>query len=378
MKKFSLQIIVALIALLLMAFTCDKKDEGPLEPATTGAIAGNVIEYGNNKPVENAKVYSTPATEVIATGEYGSYRINTVKPGTYTVFCVKNGYDTLQSSVTVVAGSTARADFILQLTDTLKSNKYGRISGIVKNSKDDSFVKNVLIKTTPSTMQVMTNDKGEFLIDKVLPGTYKINASKNGYETTETSINVIAGYTASAHIHISTIDIISEINNGIITGKITDGAEGKGISGAVISTTPSASSVTSDADGNYRIEKLSPGEFTITATKSGYTSATTKVVVKTGLTTRADLVLLKANGIIKGTVVGTDNYPIAGVQIKTDPGTAIVTTDANGQFTLDNIAPGKYKLLASKQDYIDFTTDIVVTAGNITKADFILKVIGSN
>ena len=77
-----------------------------------------------------------------------------------------------------------------------------------------------------------------------------------------------------------------------IEGRITD-HNGNPIKGAIITTAPSSSSVSTDADGKYIIRKLKSREYSISVFKTGYAEETVTVLVG-GLDypTRGDIQIL--------------------------------------------------------------------------------------
>jgi len=74
-----------------------------------------------------------------------------------------------------------------------------------------------------------------------------------------------------------------------ITGQVSDKATTNIVSGASITTNPTTSSVASDANGNYTIPNLQAGQYSVTATKDGYSPATISVTVTEGNTSTADI-----------------------------------------------------------------------------------------
>jgi hypothetical protein len=88
-----------------------------------------------------------------------------------------------------------------------------------------------------------------------------------------------------------------------IEGRVTD-HNGKPIMGAIVTTTPASSSVSSDADGKYTIRKLSSKEYKVHVTKTGYAEET--VTVKVGgfdYPTRGDIQILPESMLVDETVV---------------------------------------------------------------------------
>jgi len=82
--------------------------------AKTGNIEGKVLNKIDGSAIPNAVVWTTPPTSRVLTRTDGSYYIDGVEPGTYTVFASASGFHTDSIRITVVAGNSARADFMLE------------------------------------------------------------------------------------------------------------------------------------------------------------------------------------------------------------------------------------------------------------------------
>ena len=93
-----------------------------------------------------------------------------------------------------------------------------------------------------------------------------------------------------------------------ITGKVLDKTSNSALSGAVITTNPTTSSVTTDANGNYTIPDVSAGQYTVTAAKDGYGSSFVTVTVTEGNTVNADIQLetLKPQLAVSSEVIDFD------------------------------------------------------------------------
>ncbi len=76
-----------------------------------------------------------------------------------------------------------------------------------------------------------------------------------------------------------------------ISGKVTDD-QNRPLSGAIVTTEPSTSSVSTDELGNYRIGGLPGGTYTIRATLMGYVGYPVRIEVRGFEPTRADLKLI--------------------------------------------------------------------------------------
>jgi hypothetical protein len=81
----------------------------------------------------------------------------------------------------------------------------------------------------------------------------------------------------------------AEQRTGKITGKAVDSSDGSSVPFANVVTEPPTGSVTTDADGNYTMHSVPPGNYTIIAIKLDATSREVRVAVTASETTTADL-----------------------------------------------------------------------------------------
>jgi len=81
--------------------------------ATTGTIAGTVRESATGTPIPGASVTVQGLAEATTTQTDGTYALAGIPEGTYTVDVSAVGYETATQEVTVTAGETVVADFLL-------------------------------------------------------------------------------------------------------------------------------------------------------------------------------------------------------------------------------------------------------------------------
>jgi hypothetical protein len=252
---------------------------------TTGTLTGKVLNLTTNQPIPNAIITTLPATSSIIADEKGTYIIDKLAPGNYTVTAKKNGYQSASADILITRGKTTIADLVMKFTDTTSTTIPGKIEGIAHDVLGQG-ISGVNICTDPATSTVTTGASGSYSIDKVTPGKVKLTASKNGYTPVTLTVNVVSGLTVTADF-----ELVS--TSGTIEGTVTDDSTGRVISGVNIKTTPGTSTVTTDSYGKYRISNITPGVFTITAEKIGYGNGTASVTVKAGVVTNADMVMKK-------------------------------------------------------------------------------------
>jgi thermitase len=158
----------------------------------------------------------------------------------------------------------------------------GEIAGQVTDAEDGSAIFGVQV--TDSTRAALTDADGSYAIDNVPPGTYQVAASKEGYETSSLTVNVLSGNTAVANFSLSQI-----IVPGSISGSVTDARDGSPIVGAAVSD--GTRTATTDTSGGYTIADVPPGSYEVTASKEGYESSTSSVTIISGASSVLDFSL---------------------------------------------------------------------------------------
>jgi hypothetical protein len=113
------------------------------------------------------------------------------------------------------------------------------------------------------------------------------------------------------------------------------------------------------ASGAFTFSDLEPGAYQITVERAGYVSAPENkgktVTVKAAENTSDFKLTLLRTGAISGHVFDTDGEPLGRVSIQVLPlrkgatGGSYATTDDHGEYRAFELAPGKYKVVASHQ-----------------------------
>ena len=132
----------------------------------------------------------------------------------------------------------------------------------------------------------------------------------------------------------------------------------EGIGGATVTLTGSGTSrrLITPEDGTFHFEQLSPGKYTVSVAKEGYSleSGAKELEVHAGGCAYAweDLVVDRR---ITGKVTGVDGFPVAGIEVQLVPTrptqenqlpfpVAEAKTDDTGTYEIRNLRPGEYYL----------------------------------
>ena len=156
---------------------------------------------------------------------------------------------------------------------------------------------------------------------------------------------------------------------GSITGRVTDSSTGAALSATTVSY--SGGSATTDSNGNYTLSNVPAGTYNVTASHSGYNSATSSVTVTaaTSSTLNFQLTATSSAGAITGRVTDSSTAAaLSGATVSYSGGST--TTDANGNYTLSNVAAGTYSVTASHSGYNNQTNSVTVASGTTATLNF--------
>lgn len=165
------------------------------------------------------------------------------------------------------------------------------------------------------------------------------------------------------------------MTRGSVSGCVKESAFGARLAGATVTLSPGGYSTTTDSMGNYyfpnsaNLTLVSPGTYSVTASKSGFANQTVaNIAVAAGQNAVANFSLpASGTGSVTGRV--TDPFTslgIAGVTVTISPGGKSATTDVNGDYLVQNLAPSTYNVSGSKYGFRGFTHLGLVVAVNDT------------
>jgi hypothetical protein len=106
----------SIVALLCMTalWGCSKET---ITPETFGNIDGQVLHSETEEGVGGVNITTSPATNSIITKQDGSFNLNEVTTGNYTITASKSNYESATVSVNVREGKTATAQIFLDPED---------------------------------------------------------------------------------------------------------------------------------------------------------------------------------------------------------------------------------------------------------------------
>ena len=165
----------------------------------------------------------------------------------------------------------------------------GDIKGTVKDYKTGELISNCGVSLSPGGKSASTDQNGVFSFKDLESGVYTLTFSKSGYDDEIRDVTVVTGQTSSVSVLLKE----SSSKVGSIIGAVKDYDDARLISNCQVALSPGGKTFTTSTDGKYEFNGLTPGEYSLSFSKSGYTEDSKSVTVKAGELTTVDC-LLKA------------------------------------------------------------------------------------
>ncbi len=354
----------------------------------SGGISGNVTDAATGSPLPDVMIRALNATgtnsEYAFSDAKGNYQIiQNLPTGTYNVtveFATGYLYTTI-SDVSVTEGvMTTGVNFALSAS--------GVINGTVTAANTGAALQGILVEAENVNGAYaafgITNAAGQYTLNTNLPtGTYNVTEFfPTGYLTnTISGVSVIAGQTTTQDIQLHP--------SGIISGTVTNSANGQPIPDVTILATSSSGNggfATTDASGNYQVNtNLNTGNYTVEALYgSQFQTYPTNVTVTAGQTTSGiDFTFtVTPSGTVTGQVTSSAGGPVADayVTVQGTSGSESNYTDSNGNYIISSgLGTGTYNVTVTATGYSSQQqTGISVTVNQVTSnVNFVLTPIPS-
>ena len=352
-------------------------------------VEGIVTEtYGTGRPIENADVSFIPKQAgpfsfvpgrenglMVQTDSAGRYLISRIPAAAVKIGAVASGFARTEKEVSAMPATIARCDFQL--------SKGSEISGTITDTQGKGVCAariSARAEQLTRPIEVRSGRDGRFLLMGVLPGSYELQVSHDGFAPK--SLASVAAPTTGVHVSLQRLASIHVQVNG---------AKGWMLSSYDVTVKRVASG--SDAFESTSIPcmhiRTAPGEFGLI---TGLHPSVTPYVLQVGAPGHAHgfsepfevcldqepaliAVHLDVGAGMEGQVYGSDGEPLAGVLVMTLPcelgdgplaahrmskmNTNITKTwahtDSNGMLSIPLLAPGLYFLRLSHPQYSDIT-----------------------
>ena len=246
----------------------------PVTP-TTGTVSGTVMNSATNELISGATITVVGTSLNASTNDAGSYTILQVPEGTYRLSVTSSGYTGGSGSVTVTADTTSTMNF--SLTPVTMPGETNRVIGVVLDSSTGNMVSGATL-TLSNNMTVTTQSSGAFQFSNVPVGSYALTVNAQGYnEYTDSDVEVTVGLPTSLRISLEPV-----AQPATVQVTVTDSNDASPISGATV--TLGGNTATTGANGMSTFNNVPAGDYTVSATATGYERGTASVTATAGST----------------------------------------------------------------------------------------------
>jgi hypothetical protein len=230
-------------------------------------------------------------------------------------------------------------------------------------------VSGVVVRIQGTGVQSTTNALGQYAFYGLYNGTYTLEATKAGYTFTPPTLSVPvngANVTGQNFVAVQSISV-----SGTVTGEIQEG-----VTVTMVGPDPStaATSVITDASGDYRIWNVAAGVYHVTPSRAGgwtFSPPNALVTVAGVSLTGPDFVSISPTFTLSGQVTGAAG---AGVVLTlSGDGSGVAVADGTGNYVFTGLSPGSYKVTPSYPGVFFTPADRAVTIGtaNATGQNFV-------
>lgn len=249
----------------------------------------------------------------------------------------------------------------------------GNIYGVVKDYTTGVGLANCNVSVTSSGKSVLTDETGLFEFKELSPEEYTLTFTKSGYESQTKDIVVTTGETTKVSASLKS----ESLKYGAIKGSVKDFTTGQSISNANVVLSPGGKSVLTDENGLFEFKELSPMQYSLTCSKSGYDEQSKEIIASAGSVSTVAFSIKPSSskyGSVKGVVKDyADGHLIENCQISLMPGGKSFTTGSDGSYIYHGLDAGQYSITFVKAGYDSETKTIEIRAGVTTTADVLLK-----
>ncbi|AKQ63630.1 regulator of chromosome condensation, RCC1 [Myxococcus hansupus] len=323
---------------------------------TQGRVAG-VIQLEGASDHSGATVTMTASGATATTDAQGRYAFENVPVGTHALVIQRDLYAQVQRSAVVSAGATATVSVTLaRLRGNLQGNI--RLTGAIQHAGTTVTLDEAGLTST-------TDAQGRYTFSNVPTGTYTLTARRNAYTQVQRTVEVRAGVTLSVSFNLEPL-------YGQLAGTIQlQGASNH--AGITVTLDEAGLTSTTNAQGQYAFNNVTPGTYTLTARRNFYAQVQRTVEIQVGVTPAVSFTLEHLYGQLAG-VIQLEGGGAPGDILVTLTGTSLsATTDAQGQFSFGRIPAGPYTLNAQKQDFSSVQQAVEVRPDEQTSVDLTLR-----
>jgi protocatechuate 3,4-dioxygenase beta subunit len=320
---------------------------------TTGDLTG-VVKDAQDRPIENAtvRIAGGPELRSVRTDNKGRYTMADLIPGEYDLYGQKPGYTPRhKGNVSVPANTSTTLDFKVEWAD----NSTGALEVFAVDPSGQLLPDTTVDVTRLGSLisRSTTDASGSVVLPGLVPGTYRVQASRPGFVTTAgKNVGVKAKSMASLNIKLKR----DSRQVGRLSGTVRN-REGAAVPNAKVAIVAGLSdgNTKTNSLGLYDFTKLIPGtSYAIQVTAQGYAVQTVgNITINPQQLTLRDVTLLPnspSTGSLTGTITDPQGNPVPFATVSITAGPAIgeqALAGTDGFYSFTDLPPAtEYAILA--------------------------------
>ena len=173
---------------------------------------------------------------------------------------------------------------------TINPTAVGTLRGSVISTLGEP-VANARIETSPASSVVLTDSAGHFSIEGIQAGEYTVTAKLATFRNETVTVTVAENQTTQVVFSLEP----RASSLGSLFGTLLDGISNQPIAGASITTNPPSVALITGPAGQFVIDSLAVGNYTVIVEKFGYTTDSVAVAVQESKATPVAMLLNPAD-----------------------------------------------------------------------------------
>ena len=247
--------------------------------AGSETISGVVTDADSGQPIDEAVVQiaasdtqlseGRPVGRII-TGAGGTFSLDSLVPGDYSVLILADGFAAQRQSVSISAGTAVDASAALSVGGALSGTIWDDQSGLPLSGATVVLTS----RTDPSiTATAVTDQSGSYGFISLPPGTFFVTVVADDFDSIVTNDFNITAANAARDWALTPADSLA-------SGTVRDGARALGQ--VLVTATDAMGNIRGQAltenDGTFVIDSLPPGQFLVSAAAPGAIDAAAQLV----------------------------------------------------------------------------------------------------
>ena len=343
--------------------------------SAASAVRGTVVDTDDH-PVAGATIFVEGVPWIVhsATSDAeGVFRLPIVPNGATSLVAVARGYKTARVTL-------PRRDDPVELVVHVRLEAGAPVEGDVRDPDGNPIKARVVAcEGQPSEASAVSGDDGAFQLPPSAIGCAAV-AQHDEYEASD-AVVLAEGHHVELRLRAGgSIEGVVVDDTGVAIPSFTVGVESfSGTQSRSLRGAPPAK--VEDPRGAFRLEKLAPGRYVLTAGTAGRPPGRSDAIdVAGGVSTMGVRIVLPLGGTVTGHVFDEHRAPLEGVELRFDAVSSVVdssaraTTDRAGQYRLDGAPVGPFTLRAQKEGFrIRMISGLRVDARGALSQDVVLN-----